>query len=184
MVLLPDLEMMRYELAVSESIAEIGRSHVVSQLAHGLKLKSDSAASHKLATFVVNENYIMTGYDWLSPTIRQRVGEQLLQMNCICKGMLQMLQSIIHLPTGKLLVGSLYQHLITDELANGTHKSYSCYKIETQNAESISRDDGIAQLNYRVNQGSKFEVHFPAIKTVHQLQKDAFSQVLESRANK
>jgi hypothetical protein len=182
MALLPDLEMMRYKLAVSESIAEIGRSHVVSQLAHGLKLESDSAVSHKLTTFVVNENYIMMGYDWLSPTIRQRVGERLLQMDR--EGMLQMLRSNIHLPTGKLLVGSLYQHLVTDELANGAHKSYSCYKIETQNAESDSGDDGIAPLNYRVNQSSKFEVHFPAIKTVHQLQEDAFSQVLESRANK
>jgi hypothetical protein len=210
--LLQEDEVKVYERAVRSAIMEIGsNAKVVSQLAHGNNLKSDSAVSHKLVTFVVNEKYCLRDYDWLSPTIRRNVAEQLFTTDRV--GMLQLLRAIMRLPTGKLLVGSLYQHLVTDELAKDTNKCYYCYKIEEvqaySNAEAVAEEfeepeveepeveepelekpeaekETEKRITYRVNQDSKFEVHFPPIKTIHQLQDDAFNQVLElaSRGDK
>jgi hypothetical protein len=138
----------RYDQTFNELISLVGRSATaVYQLSQGKKINNDSSVSHKLVTFLVSEKFSLRDYTWLSPTIQQKITTEMIKSDRV--GLLQLLRSVMLQSTGKLLVGSLYQHLVVSDLVTNKFKNYDCYlikelevdpKIETE-AEELAAEE-------------------------------------------
>jgi hypothetical protein len=115
-----------YNQTFNKAISLVESATAVYQLSQDNKINNNATVTHKLVTFLVSNKYYLHHFNWLSPTIQRRIATKMINSNRA--GLL--LQSIMLWSTGKLLVGSLYQHLVVSELVVNIDKTYNCYLIK------------------------------------------------------